>query len=85
MVVRDATVGTVQLYSDYLWKPLLTTLHNAVLQPALEAIRHVAVGVRAALQPLALVLLDLMEPVAFVLGSLRPFYVERKCDDRAVV
>ncbi|XP_011297090.1 uncharacterized protein [Fopius arisanus] len=56
-LIRPLTIGIIQLLSDYLIKPLLTIIFNALIQPVLILLYNIATSLR-----------DLCEPIAEAIG-----------------
>ncbi|XP_057662091.1 uncharacterized protein LOC130897323 isoform X2 [Diorhabda carinulata] len=52
-ILRPLTVGLIQLISDYFFKPILTTLFNAVIQPVLIFFYNIVTSLRDICDPLA--------------------------------
>lgn len=75
-VVRGFLVGTVQIFSDYILKPVLTLSYNAILQPPLLFVGNVGKAVREAVRPVALLIGDFLEPLVRVVGAIRLVHVE---------
>ncbi|KAI8441395.1 hypothetical protein MSG28_015010 [Choristoneura fumiferana] len=75
-VLRSFLVGTVQILSDYVLKPVLTLSFNAVIQPPLVFVGNVVRAVREAVRPVALLIGDFVEPLVKVLGAIRLVNVE---------
>lgn len=56
-LVRPLTVGVIQMFADYLIKPLLTIIFNGIIQPILILLYNIATSFR-----------DLCEPIAQSIG-----------------
>ncbi|XP_044254974.1 uncharacterized protein LOC123005341 [Tribolium madens] len=52
-IFRPIFVGLMQMWSDYLFKPFLTTLFNGVIQPFLIFLYNIATSVRDLCDPIA--------------------------------
>lgn len=75
-LIRPLTVGLMQVSSDYLLKPLLATVFNAVLQPPLIFLKNLAVSFRDFVRPLAESIGFFLREIATVFSAFR--FVEVK-------
>ncbi|BFF97346.1 uncharacterized protein DMAD_05780 [Drosophila madeirensis] len=70
-LVNTLLVGLLHLTSDYVLKPVLTTLFNGFLQPPLILVYNILCSLRDITEPLGDALGHFLNPLATVCGSLR--------------
>lgn len=70
-VVRPTLVGSLQIMSDYGFKPLLTVLFNGFLQPPLILGLNVLNSLADMLEPLARTVANFMRPLIDVCKAFR--------------
>ncbi|XP_001353015.1 uncharacterized protein [Drosophila pseudoobscura] len=70
-LVNTLIVGLLHLTSDYLLKPVLTTLFNGFLQPPLIFVYNILCSMRDITEPLGDGLGHFLKPLATVCGSIR--------------
>ncbi|XP_022212801.1 uncharacterized protein LOC111067801 [Drosophila obscura] len=70
-LVNTLIVGLLHLTSDYVLKPVLTTLFNGFLQPPLILVYNILCSLRDITEPVGDALAHFLKPLATVCGSLR--------------
>lgn len=70
-ILRPLTVGLIQLISDYFFKPILTTLFNAVIQPVLIFFYNIVTSLRDICDPLAEAIGYFIREIAVLIRAFR--------------
>ncbi|KAJ8931050.1 hypothetical protein NQ314_016079 [Rhamnusium bicolor] len=81
-VLRPLIVGTIQLGSDYFFKPFIATTFNAIVQPPLLFLYNVATSLRDLCDPIAEGIGYFLREVAAVIRAFRLVDIRKdKCSD----
>lgn len=70
-IIRPLTVGILQLTADYLVKPVLSILFNAIIQPVLILFYNIFTSVRDLCEPIAEALGMFLREIANVCAAIR--------------
>lgn len=78
-LIRPATVGCLQMTSDYLVKPLMTVLFNGFIQPPIRFLENVFAAICNMTAPIANMIGNFLRPIGDIIQSLRLVHVQN-CD-----
>ncbi|CAG9766674.1 unnamed protein product [Ceutorhynchus assimilis] len=78
-ICRPLTIGLIQLASDYFFKPLLATVFNGILQPALIFIYNILATLRDICDPIAEGIGYFLRELAVLVQAFRFVEIRREC------
>ena len=70
-VFQKFIVGMLTVIGDCILKPLLSSLFNSLLQPLFVMLWNTTTGVRRFVQPMVLLIADILQPITYLVRSFR--------------